>query len=356
MMKPKVLAVLGGVLVVLALVSWATSRSKYSTAEGGGFEPILDTALDTGAVQSVKAWLGSSPDSSVELARADDGWEVASRWGWPAKPEQVVKLFDDLVGLKGEKRASSDAVLGDFRIDDAGALHVAGYGSGGTELFHVLVGKGALRGGEFVRKAGSNDVYLTPARLASSFGIWGDEPKPPDQKRWINLQVHKAERNDVDRIALRQGSGEIVFEKEFAEVEAAPAAADTSVAAADTAAAAAPAGPRIDRTKWTWKPDRHGPFDQSTVDGILNTLCSIYATDVVDPAGLADYGLGEEARVVELTFQDGTTKSIRFGSVSKTDESRVYFQVGDGDPAEIHKNTADRIFQDRKEFSPKQET
>ncbi|MGH2570368.1 MAG: DUF4340 domain-containing protein [bacterium] len=356
MMKPKVLAVLGGVLVVLALVSWATSRSKYSTAEGGGFEPILEASLDTGSVQSVKAWLGSSPDSSVELSRADEGWEVASRWGWPAKPEQVIKLFDDLAGLKGEKRASSEAVLGDFRIDDAGALHVAGFGAGGTELFHLLVGKGALRGGEFVRRNGSNDVYLTPARLASSFGIWGDEPKPPDQKRWINLQVHKAERTDVDRIVLRQGSREIAFEKVFAEVEVPPATADTSGAAADTAAAAAPAGPTIDRTKWTWKPDRQGPFDQSTVDGILSTLCSIYATDVVDPAGIADYGLGEEARVAELAFQDGTTKSIRFGKVSNADEGRVYFQVGDGDPAEIHKNTADRIFKERSEFSPKKET
>jgi hypothetical protein len=356
MMKPKFLAILGGVVVVLALVSWATS-SKYSTAEGGGFEPILDATLDTGSVQSVKAWIGSSPDSAVELARAGDGWEVATRWGWPAKPEQVVKLFDDLAGLKGEKRASSEAVLGDFRIDDAGALHVAGFGTGGTELFHLLVGKGALRGGEFVRKNGSNDVYLTPARLASSFGIWGDEPKPPDQKRWINLQVHKAERNDVDRIVLREGSREIVFEKEFSEVVAPPPAkADTAGSPADTAAVAPPAGPTIDRTKWTWKPDRQGPFDQSTVDGILSTLCSIYATDVVDPAGIADYGLGEEARVAELAFQDGTTKSIRFGNVSKADEGRVYFQVGDGRPAEIHKNTADRIFKPRSDFSPKKET
>jgi hypothetical protein len=356
MMKPKVLAALGGVLVLLALVSWATSRSKYSTAEGGGFEPILDAALDTGSVQSVKAWLGSHPDSSVELARSGDGWQVASRWSWPAKADQVTKLFDDLAGLKGEKRASSEAVLADFRIDDAGALHVAGFGSGGTELFHLLVGKGAVRGGEFVRKNGSNDVYLTPARLASSFGIWGDEPKPPDQKRWINLQLHKAERNDVDRIVLRHGGRELVLEKEFAQLAAAPTAADTSGAPSDTAAATAPSVPSIDRTKWTWKADRQGPFDKSTVDGILGTLCSLYASDVADPAELPAYGLGEDARVAELTFQDGKTVSVRFGGVSKTDEGRVYFQVGDGSPAEIYKNTADRIFKERGDLSPKKES
>ncbi len=348
MMKPRTLAILGGVLVLLAVLSWTTSRTKYSTAAGGGFDAVLGESVDPGSIEKLRAWIGASPDSLVELARAGDGWEGASRWGWPAKTDQVQKLLDDLEGLKGEKRASSKDVFDDFRIDDEGGLHVVGLGAGGTELFHLVVGKSADRGGEFVRAHASEDVYLTPARLASSFGIWGDEPKAPEAKRWIDLQVHKADRNDVDRLVLRRESQEVVLEKVFEEIEVAATADDTT----------ATQEPQIttDRTKWTWKPDGAGEFDKNTVDGILGTLCSIYASDVADPAQLADYGLGDDARVAVLTFQDGTVRSIAFGAVSTADEGRVYLRVDDGDPAEIFKNTADRFFKDRSDLSPKQES
>jgi len=352
MMKPKILAVLGGVLVGLALLSWATSRSRYSTAEGGGFETVLSAPLDAGSIARVKAWLGSSPDSVIELARAGDGWEVASRWDWPAKQDQVQRLLDDLEGLKGERRASSGETFEDFRIGDEQGLHLVGLGSGGTELFHLVVGKAAPRGGEFVRAGDSEDVYLTQARLASSFGIWGDDPKAPEAKRWIDLQVHKADRNEVDRIVLHDGKQEISLVKEFAEVEPKSAEDDTS----GTAAPVASAEPTVDRTQWTWKPDDGGAFDKNAVDGILGTLCSLYASDVADPANVASYGLDEDARVAELSFRDGTTRRIEFGAVSAADEGRVYFRVDDGNPAEIYKNTADRVFKKRSDLSPKKES
>jgi len=48
MMKPKVLGGLAALLVVLAILSWATSRTKYSTASGGGFDAVLGANVDTG--------------------------------------------------------------------------------------------------------------------------------------------------------------------------------------------------------------------------------------------------------------------------------------------------------------------
>jgi hypothetical protein len=353
MMKPKFLVILAVVLVVLAALSWTTSRTKYSTAEGGGFDSILQESLDVGEVESVKAWLGGSPDSLVELTRSGDGWVVASRWGWPAKEDQVKRLFDDLAGLKGERRASTEEVLADFQIDEEGGLHVVGLASGGSELFHLVVGKTATRGGAFVRQHGSHDVFLTPASLRSSFGVWGDEPQAPDPKRWIDLQVHKAERNEVDRIVLRDGANAVVLAKEFEESKVPEPDADAEEAGGEEATAAVPA---VDRTKWTWKPDGDGEFDKNKVDGILGTLCSIYASDVADPANVADYGLDDGARVAELTFADGSTQTVFFGGPA-TDENRVYFRVGeDGSPAEIYKSTADRIFPDRSELSPTQES
>ena len=97
MISRKTLGILAGILVVLGLLSTLTGRSRYSTAEGGGFVPILEN-IDPASVQTITAWLGSKPDESVELSRAGDGWSVTSRWGWTAKEDLVQRLVHGVTG------------------------------------------------------------------------------------------------------------------------------------------------------------------------------------------------------------------------------------------------------------------
>lgn len=339
MMTRKMLGVLGGVLVVLALTSWATQRQRYGATKGSGFENLLDKPIDAASVQTIRAWVGSMPDSTVELARSGDGWVVASRWGWKAKKETVDRLIEDLGKLRGELRSSSADVLGDYQIDDEKGMHLVGLGTGGTEVFHVIVGETALRGGSFVRRVGSNDVFLCEASLRSSFGLWGEEVKPPDAKRWIELRVNQTERLDVDKIVLLDGKSEIVLEKVFQ-----PGPPDTSQGAA--------AGPALDRANWTWKPDKSGEIDKGKADGILGTLCNLYATDIVDPKDAAQFGLADAKRVAEIVLRDGTKVAMRFGNVDAADK-KVYAQVGEGLPAKIYESTVDRVFPKRSELKPK---
>ncbi len=342
MMSRRTLGILAGVLLVLGALSLVTSRQRYGAAEGGGFESLLAKDLDASSVHSIKAWVGALPDSTVELAREGDGWVVPSRWGWKAKTDLVDRLLEDLTGLTGELRSSTGEVLADYDIDDGEGLHLVGTGAAGSELFHLVVGKSATRGGTFVRREGSDDVYLVSASLRSSFGLWGDETKAPDAKRWIELRVTQADRQDVDRIVLHDGGTTITLAKEFAT--ATPAAADTS-------GAAGPAGP--DRTNWTWTADDGGAVDKAKADGVLGTACNLYATDVVEPADPAVFGLAEPSRRFELHLQDGTVLSVRFGDVLD-EENKVYVQPGgdDGLPAKTYKSTADRIFLKRSELKP----
>jgi len=338
MMSRRTLGVLAGALVVLAAVSWLTSRQRYGAAEGGGFEDVIAGDVDPGAVQTVRAWVGAFPDSAVELARRGDAWVVPSSGGWAAKKDLVDKLLEDVKGLRGELRSSSADVLADYRIDDENGMHLVGLGSGGGELFHVIVGKTALRGGGFVRRQGSDDVFLTPASLRSSFGLWGDEPKAPDAKRWLELRVTQLDRQDVDRIVLRDGPSEIVLEKTFPST------------VPDTTAA----GPSLevpDRTDWTWKPDASGEFDKRKADTVLGTLCNLYASDVVPAEGAEGYGLGEGARVAEVFLADGTKVTARFGNALE-EEKKTYLRVDDGLPGKIYQSTADRIFPKRSELKP----
>ncbi|MGQ0721670.1 MAG: DUF4340 domain-containing protein [Candidatus Eiseniibacteriota bacterium] len=356
MISRKILLVLAGVLVALGLLSALTGRSRYATAEHGGFVELLEGSFDAAQVHKVRAWLGSLPDEPVVLERSGEGWAVASRWGWTAKEDLVKRLLDDFQALRGEKRASSSDVLADFEADDEKGLHVVAEAAGGSELFHLIVGKTSVRGGGFVRLAGSDDVYLTQSALRSSFGVWGDEPKAPDAKRWIELRVYQADRLDVDRIVVRDGAKELVLEKEFQLAAAAPppAPADSAAAAAaasDTAAVpASPPGP--DRAEWTWKRDAAGEFDKGKADGILSTLCSLYAFDVADPDSAVAYGLDAPKRSVDLVLQSGETVTIWFGADTE-DEKKTWFRVGaDGRPAVIYKSTVDRIFQKRQDLKP----
>ncbi len=335
MMSQKTIGVLAGALVLFVLTSWLTSRGKYAATEGGGFQDLLDPPVDPQSVQTIKAWVGAIPDTTVELARAGEGWVVSTRWNWPAKKDLVDQLLEDLKNLRGEVRSSSEEVLADYQIDDAEGMHLVATDKGGTELFHIVVGKTAVRGGGFVRKSGSNDVLLTAASLRSPFGLWGDERKPVDPKRWLELRVTDIEREDVDRVVLRDGATEIVLEKVFG-----PAIPDTAGGA-----------PRPDRTSWTWKRDAKGEFDKARTDGVLGSLCNLYATDVIDPSAAAEYGLGETARIVELVKNGGETVRIRFGATID-DGKMTVLQVGDGTPAKIHKSTADRVFPKRSELKP----
>jgi hypothetical protein len=344
MMTRRFLTILAGALVVLIALSLLTSKARYSTTKGGGFEPVLESKPDTGQIQTIKAWIGESPDSSIVLERSGDGWTIPSRYGWKAKSDLVQQLLDELSDLKGEIRSSKAEVLPDYQIDDQKGLHVVAASTGGGELFHLIAGKSAAQGGSFVRREGSNDVFMTRSSLRSTFGVWGDTPRPPDAKRWINLEVHKAERNDVDRIVLRSAAGEIVLQKEFATTPPPPASGE---APADTAAPA----PSLDRSNWTWKSDARGPIDKAKADAILGTLCSLYAAEVADPAKIEEYGFGPGARVAELTFADGRTTRIEFGK-EIDDGKKVVFRVDGGMPAEIYKSSVDRIFQARKELSP----
>lgn len=340
MISRKTLGILAGLLVVLGALSLLTSRQRYGTAAGGGFEDLMGKATDPASVQSVKAWIGAIPDTTVELSRSGDGWVVASRWNWKAKTDLVDKLLADLADLRGELRSSTADVLPDYEIDDANGMHLVGTGSGGSELFHLIVGKASSRGGTFVRRNGSDDVYLTSSGLRSSFGLWGDEKKAPDAKRWIELRVTQADRASVDRVVLHDGASVITLEKEFPLAAAAPA---------DSAQAAGPARP--DRANWTWKADGTGAIDKAKADGILGTACNLYATDVVPPGDAAAYGLAEPSRWFELSLEDGSTVVVRFGA-ALDDENKVYIQRADGLPAKTYKSTADRIFLKRSELKP----
>ena len=155
----RTIVILFVILVVVVLISQLTTRNRLATEEGGGYVELVPPSFDTASIGRIRAWLGSEPDSVVELERSGDGWVVTSAWGWPANETVVTSFLSDIASLSGEKRSADGTVLGDYQIDDDGGLHVTVEKSGGSELFHFIAGKSS-RGGGFVRHADSDVVYL----------------------------------------------------------------------------------------------------------------------------------------------------------------------------------------------------
>ena len=97
----------------------------------------------------------------------------------------------------------------------------------------------------------------------------------------------------------------------------------------------------------------NGDFDKNKADGILGTLCNLYASDVVAPSDDKDpFGLESPTRSVDLSYHDGHTVHIAFGNTAE-DGKKMYVRVGkDGLPALIYKSTVDRLFPARSELKP----
>lgn len=337
------IGVLAVLFVVMFLAQMLTDR-RGPTVEQGGFETLVDASVEADAIDVVRGWLAASPDTTIELRRTPDGWVAASAHDWPVREDRVTTLLGMLEGLSGEKRSSSADVLADYQLDDETGFHLVAGSDGGTELLHLVVGKNA-RGGDFVRRDGSNDVYLTAAGIRSSFGLWGETPTI-SQRQWIDTEVLKVDAKEIDAVTIDGDGVELALTRQFEELP--PSSAD------DEEGADLGGEPGLDRNAYTYAPDGAGEIDKAKADRLVRSAASLYAYDVADPDSIDAYGLGGDAALVTIRMSDGTEHHLRFGEITADD--RRYFMIEGGKPALIHKGTPERLFVERSTLSPETET
>jgi len=248
--------------------------------------------------------LGRGADTqSVVLAAGPDGWTVESAWNAGASREKIDALLTTLSDLSGEYRSAEREVLPDYGLDPAGAVTIRAFGRDGQPAFALDVGNSPEGGaGNFVRLPDHDEVYLTQAGVLAQLGLYGG-PQAPGPRFFLGLQAVTEDRQAVDAIVLRDAGGA----RNLAKVFSAPAAAP-----GDSAAAAAA------RATWEWKLDGGGrgqALAKSKVDGVLNSLVSVRAADLDDPAAPpATYGLDEPAREAALVMTGGRQVVLEFGA------------------------------------------
>lgn len=307
------LLILAVVLVAAGVLYSLTSRQRSHVDASGGFVDLYEGTLATTEVWGIEVHKGGDPEAGFSLAKQGDDWSMTSHFDAPANVNKIRTLLGNVEGAEGELRSDDGDVLDAYALADSQAIHLVLRNESGDPLLHWLVGKRSGQGG-FVRRDGSNRAYLASHNFLSDFGIWGDELGAPTHTSWLELQVHKEERDDIHAIQLVSDAGTVRMRKEFAEPE---------VAEGDSTAA--PVTP----AEYEWRVEEPGNFlaKKTVADGILGNVASLRARDVVGTdADNPAYGLGDDAARVVVTYADGTEETLWFGAEFPDDDSQVHFR------------------------------
>ena len=297
-----VLAVLIGIYLIQNL-----SSDKMTVSES-----LLDIYADLNSsnVTSIKVYKQLFPDSGLVFNKTDGQWVLSSYYSAPAKESEIDKLFTDIKNIKGEIRSANQELFTDYDITDDQALHLEFLGSDGSEIAHVLFGKGVPQASRssFIRNANSDTVYMANENFISRFAMWNAEPsKRITPKRWVELSLAEFDREAAKSIEVEKGKSTYLFEKEEVIVP----------------------GDSLETTKSVWKQTKpaQNPVEEKKITDMLGRLANFRATEIVAGEPSPEHKLGKTGYSVGVTLEDGTNYRFIFGAETDTTSGSYYVQV-----------------------------
>ncbi|MEM7260447.1 MAG: DUF4340 domain-containing protein [Planctomycetota bacterium] len=327
--------------VGLGAAWWVTREPDYTEVTGppAAFERLGE--LDPTKVAQIRIAKG---EGAVELVRDGDGWRVPALWSYPAAPEAVQRLLDAITSIGDpEVRAESASSHVGFELDAAQAIRVELNGEGPGLPLKLWVGKSSAAGQAmptrgFVRLDGSDVVYEVRPNLQFSGGLY---PGREEADSWVDKTVfRKAQEADVERLEMNFDGQTVVVEAKPPEITGPGAAPD----------------PAVERQYQVTMPLTFDP-DDAALRGLLNRMTTVYATELVDPSKIEEYGLDPAERVVRATYSDGIELEVSFGAEVPSEEeatdTRYYGRI-QGDPRifTINAYTRNGMFQTVEELTP----
>jgi len=317
-MKPKSLVPLVIILAVLAgLVVWKKSSAPQTTIEQQvGLVTLLPDGIGKNDIAKLDLYAGVAPDKKLTLAydSAGDKWLLPSHFNSAVKKDTIDRYLDSIVKIKGEPRATAatESELELYNLSEAKAFHVQGYKKDSEEpYFHLLVGKSPGYNSVFIRKAGSNEVFVEETNLRQQAGIYSDDSRPgpmgpeakepvPEPGMWLDKTIVKMDLEKMNKVALTLPDKSLVFER-HEKPQAAPPAAEPGTEGATPPAPAEPA-----KKEYEWKVASGGPGVPMKDNGpksMTQKLSLLEASDVVDPAKKAEWGLEPPSYVAVVSCE-----------------------------------------------------
>lgn len=351
MLNRRNLLVTAGILIVLIVISVAQRRQPTERSS----ELLVAGEIARADLGRLTVGYGREAEAVV-LENGPEGWILPTAWNARASDQRLDALLQSLSKLRGEFRSDSPAVVADYGFSDSTTVTLTGYDPAGSQVFALEVGGKPEGGrGNFVKRPGSDEVFLSGANLLSNLGLWSG-PDRPTSRHFLDLEAYRADRAEVDRLVLA-GEETLVLVKEFATVEPDSSSAESEGAGAE---------PTVDRGTWEWRLEdaagkKLGMAVKTRADGVLGAAVNVRAQDVVDPHhGLEGYGLGDQARTVTLVLADGSEAVLAFGDKREAegDQPGGYYMIDRGRPDTVWvvgEYAANNIFKARADLLPKDE-
>jgi len=358
-MKPKSLIFLVAILVVLgALVVWKkTNVTEMTLEEQVGLVTLLPEGMSKTDIAKLELYSGEAPDEKLTLQYKadDDKWVVASHFNSAAKSDVVDDYLDSIFKIKGEPRdtAANESDLEAYELSDAKAFHVQGFKEGSDEpLFHLLVGEAPAPNSVFIRKAGSNEVFVEETNLRQEAGIYSRpgqmmqaDASVPKPDKWLDKLVVKFDPEKINKVALTMPDKSLVVERHEVPKPEKAEGEETEPAGEETAPATPPAD---EKPEYEWKIASGGPGVPMKDNGIKmmrQKYSYLEASDVVDPSKTAEWGL-EPPEYVAVIGEEGE-EDVRLEAGRPDPGGDGYIRVAgdkDGEVYKVSKYIFEQIF------------
>ena len=341
-MKKNTILILLIILVLLIIINLVIQQKKVVYDLTGGFVSLLPKDFKTDNIAKVEIYRGSKSDEKVVLKNELGEWKVASAFSYKANKDKMERFLNDLKGLEGEQRTSTDKVFDEFQISDEKGIHLVLLNKDDKPIVHYVLGKpGPTYSDCFLRYIDKKDVYLASKNLLSHIGVYGEpETKVPENKTWLDLNVLKINREKVVMVIVHKPEGEIILKKEFIgeekegekknELSLKPEAKEET--------------PKPKEYKWlVTKPEKFEP-DKNKAEQIASSLSNISATDAVQRDNPESYGLKDPQYYAILKLNDDTEKKLLFG-IKREDTGDYFFKLSDSkDIYVVRSYTFDNVF------------
>jgi uncharacterized protein DUF4340 len=181
-MKPRAFAALAAVTVVALVIAITTyaAQNRWSQVKVSGAGLVPGLAAQASRIARIELKQG---EKALTLAREKEGWSVADRGGYPAKPEAVRALLVKLAGaeLVESKTRNKDRYalleLEDPAAKEAKSRLLRLLDDKGGVIAEAVIGKkrfdafGGSKSGTYVRKPGDAQTWLSNADLDVSVGV-----------------------------------------------------------------------------------------------------------------------------------------------------------------------------------------
>ena len=289
-MKTKQLLILGGVLVVLAIVVLALENPFGKSEHEKQIEAATPLFPNFDKEQVTKIEIIAT-DGTATLSKQDGNWVVTSMDNYPADSEGVDELLTKVGEFKNTQRVSSNPEKqADFEVDSSG-VETKLMDANDKVLAHLFVGKttpGFLS--SYVRAADSNDVYVAQGYLQSVFN--------KGTRTWKDRTIFDFNKGNVTELNI--SSPEETVELRL-------------------------------NTNGIWqmlKPEASA-VNTNEVDTLLTTFSELKTDDFGEPQDdLAAYGLDTPQSVISAVLNDGTTATLYIGTEA---EGKLYVKREDKD-------------------------